>query len=83
MAASEETAVVRVQFNDEWIVRFHVSNLAVPVRLVGCFARFQASAAACKQLGARFNVVSVALRICPVALASCPGTYFLTWHHCS
>mmetsp|Transcript_7674 Transcript_7674/g.15402 ORF Transcript_7674/g.15402 Transcript_7674/m.15402 type:complete len:136 (+) Transcript_7674:291-698(+) len=27
MAASEETAVVRVQFNDEWIVRFHVRTL--------------------------------------------------------
>ena len=25
MSAAEETAVVRVQFNDEWIVRFHVS----------------------------------------------------------
>jgi hypothetical protein len=26
MSASEEIAVVRVQFNDEWIVRFHVSR---------------------------------------------------------
>ncbi|EKX44583.1 hypothetical protein GUITHDRAFT_152905, partial [Guillardia theta CCMP2712] len=27
MSAAEETAVVRVQFNDEWIVRFHVKTL--------------------------------------------------------
>lgn len=27
MSTSEEIAVVRVQFNDEWIVRFHVKTL--------------------------------------------------------
>mmetsp|Transcript_10788 Transcript_10788/g.16941 ORF Transcript_10788/g.16941 Transcript_10788/m.16941 type:complete len:137 (-) Transcript_10788:992-1402(-) len=27
MAANEDVAVVRVQFNDEWIVRFHVRSL--------------------------------------------------------
>ena len=30
MSTSEEIAVVRVQFNDEWIVRFHVSTSLVP-----------------------------------------------------
>ncbi len=29
MSASEDVAVVRVQFNDEWIVRFHVSPASV------------------------------------------------------
>jgi len=29
MSVSEDVAVVRVQFNDEWIVRFHVSPASV------------------------------------------------------